>query len=573
MKMKNFLALSFFLTVTVFASPMVIKPGEEIRFQDADKSNYTGFKGATAAAGNYILTLPSTLGASGEALLTNGSGALYWGAGGGGGGGSGDAVLAADNVFTGNNLFDTGVNQFNNTAKFFAQSSAVSVVALTDGQESVRLVTNNPYNAVRVGTVSATGRPLISLTTGAAADGSTSGTEVSGFGYVGDATPTYSRITAGVGPTNIITWVNGAGATQYNVGIGTTIIHPSTKLQVFGDLGVGGNSSVSDLRFFEASGNGVNYVGFKAPSAITTNKVYILPAVDGTIGQFLMTDGSGTMSWSSDASALTGVPAAQVTGTFTSIVTSGSISRDGVQVLTPNALGAFAIDVTKGNNTKTIADGSDGTDTFTFSATPSSGTLFGLELTNADLDTDDVITVPSSWSQNAGATITTFTLKRGGKLELVWKKTASGYSVFGDPVDVTGVDAAMTTDDTASGSQVAGMVNSGGITQWDAVYINGSGQWVRADANGSGTYPARGLAMTTQSTGEATSVITSGVVKNGGWSWTVGGIVYLSTTGTSTNTLTQTAPSTTGDSIQVIGEAISATSILLHISPDYGTAP
>jgi len=44
-----------------------------------------------------------------------------------------------------------------------------------------------------------------------------------------------------------------------------------------------------------------HYVGFKAPGTVTTNKIWTLPAADGTSGQVLTTDGSGTFSFSTPA--------------------------------------------------------------------------------------------------------------------------------------------------------------------------------------------------------------------------------------------------------------------------------
>lgn len=40
-----------------------------------------------------------------------------------------------------------------------------------------------------------------------------------------------------------------------------------------------------------------NYVGFKAPATVSANKVWTLPAADGTNGQVLSTNGSGTLAW------------------------------------------------------------------------------------------------------------------------------------------------------------------------------------------------------------------------------------------------------------------------------------
>ena len=128
----------------------------------------------------------------------------------------------------------------------------------------------------------------------------------------------------------------------------------------------------------------------------------------------------------------------------------------------------------------------------------------------------------------------------------------------------------LSTDDTYIGTTRSGRNNSGGVTQWDAVYLNGSSQWVLADANGSSTYPCRGLAVATATTGNATTVITRGTVRNDAWAWTPGGNIYLSTT---PGGLTQTAPATTGDKVQVIGYALDADTMAVEIGTDYGTAP
>ena len=69
---------------------------------------------------------------------------------------------------------------------------------------------------------------------------------------------------------------------------------------------IGGNDTQpSELRFMELSDNGTSYVGFKAPTDITTSKVYTLPSTDGTNGQVLQTNGSAVLSWTS---ASGGVP-------------------------------------------------------------------------------------------------------------------------------------------------------------------------------------------------------------------------------------------------------------------------
>ena len=71
-------------------------------------------------------------------------------------------------------------------------------------------------------------------------------------------------------------------------------------------------SNQADLKFFEATANGSNYVGFQAPSAIGADVLWTLPATDGTSGQVLKTDGSGTLGWVSPGAASAGGSNTQV---------------------------------------------------------------------------------------------------------------------------------------------------------------------------------------------------------------------------------------------------------------------
>jgi len=51
------------------------------------------------------------------------------------------------------------------------------------------------------------------------------------------------------------------------------------------------------LRLGEATANGTNYVAVQAPASLAANTTYTLPTADGTSGQLLSTNGSGTRSW------------------------------------------------------------------------------------------------------------------------------------------------------------------------------------------------------------------------------------------------------------------------------------
>jgi hypothetical protein len=53
--------------------------------------------------------------------------------------------------------------------------------------------------------------------------------------------------------------------------------------------------AATPLRFADSDSS--NYVSFQAPATITSNVAWTLPATDGGVGQFLSTNGAGTLSW------------------------------------------------------------------------------------------------------------------------------------------------------------------------------------------------------------------------------------------------------------------------------------
>jgi hypothetical protein len=58
-------------------------------------------------------------------------------------------------------------------------------------------------------------------------------------------------------------------------------------------------NATAELRLADTDSS--HYVGFKAPGTVSTNRIWTLPAADGSSGQVLTTDGSGTFSFSTPA--------------------------------------------------------------------------------------------------------------------------------------------------------------------------------------------------------------------------------------------------------------------------------
>jgi hypothetical protein len=74
----------------------------------------------------------------------------------------------------------------------------------------------------------------------------------------------------------------------------------STPLAVTGNATAG-----AELRLPEDTDNGTNYVAIKAPDSIASNLTLTLPSADGTNGQALITNGSGTLSFTTLSTTLT----------------------------------------------------------------------------------------------------------------------------------------------------------------------------------------------------------------------------------------------------------------------------
>jgi len=77
---------------------LTLNAQSDLRFADADSSNYVAFQAPTTVSTNLIWTLPSTDAAlSGYALISNASGTLSWAAAGGGATGGGSDLVFFEN--------------------------------------------------------------------------------------------------------------------------------------------------------------------------------------------------------------------------------------------------------------------------------------------------------------------------------------------------------------------------------------------------------------------------------------------------------------------------------------------
>ena len=81
-----------------------------------------------------------------------------------------------------------------------------------------------------------------------------------------------------------------------NTANGAVIVDANKAIDEF----IVGNSTTAggQVKFNEGTNNGSAFIGLKAPNNVTTTTTFTLPDGDGTAGQFMKTDGSGNLSFS-----------------------------------------------------------------------------------------------------------------------------------------------------------------------------------------------------------------------------------------------------------------------------------
>jgi len=112
-----------------------------------------------------------------------------------------------------------------------------------------------------------------------------------------------------------------------------------------------GNSATvgGTVKFNEGTNNGTNFIGLKAPNAVTASQTFVLPDGDGTAGQFLKTDGSGNLDFATvnqfiDLAGDTGTDTYNTAETLTFAGTGGL-----VQTVTDNTVTVTATALTNAN--------------------------------------------------------------------------------------------------------------------------------------------------------------------------------------------------------------------------------
>ena len=174
-------------------------------------------------------------------------------------------------------------------------------------------------------------------------------------------------------------------------------------------LAVTGNSTAgAEIRLPEDTDNGSNYVALKAADTIASNITFTLPAADGTNGQAITTNGSGTLGFSS-------VVSTSSSNTFTATQTFSGSSSAVAMVL------------------------NDAAETATISATAATGTI------NYDVTTQSVLyyttNASANWTVNfrgsSGTSLNTL-MSTGQSVTVAFLVTQGATAYYNNVVQVDG---------------------------------------------------------------------------------------------------------------------------------------
>jgi len=104
---------------------------------------------------------------------------------------------------------------------------------------------------------------------------------------------------------------------------------------------------------------------------------------------------------------------------------------------------------------------------------------------------------------------------------------------------------------------------AGGVTEYLAAYVNGSGEAAHANASAAGTADVKGIIVATAAGAAACQIQPRGEITNAGWSFSAGDTIWLDT---SAGGLTATPPSiVTGAQLVKIGWMKTATTLVINI--------
>jgi hypothetical protein len=122
------------------------------------------------------------------------------------------------------------------------------------------------------------------------------------------------------------------------------------------------------------------------------------------------------------------------------------------------------------------------------------------------------------------------------------------------------------TDHTADGITMTATAGEAFVFG-ECGYLKSDGKVWKGDADGTATYPVAVMAIESISANAAGEFLLIGKARDDSWAWTIGGLLYISTTA---GALTQTMPTAQDNAVQAVGVAFpNADTILFGVNLNF----
>lgn len=140
--------------------------------------------------------------------------------------------------------------------------------------------------------------------------------------------------------------------------------------------------------------------------------------------------------------------------------------------------------------------------------------------------------------------------------------TPDGTNWYQKPTEQLQAVASLASDHTWSGLTTK-LTAGTDLAIGNLCYVGSDGKMELTDADAAATMPGTAMATGTISEDDAGVFLLRGFIRDDTWNWTVGALLYASTT---SGELTETAPSGSGDQVQAVAIALSADIIYFNPS-------
>ncbi|MFC1535732.1 hypothetical protein ACFL4H_00030 [Candidatus Neomarinimicrobiota bacterium] len=316
-----------------------------------------------------------------------------------------------------------------------------------------------------------------------------------------------------------------------------------------------GATGPGTLKLYEDSDLGTDWVSVFVPN-LTESWSFSLPADGGDTGDFLRnTDGSGTTEWAPPNYFVVGDEADQVWVSDSSDYFMKGMFNDSLAVYD-------------------IVYQSDSTNTW-FQTKAENDILYEVQLTN-EAGLYGILSDVDEFLESIDSTGVLVQTKAENDGLYIGDLADDASPQLGADLDV--VNYSILWDSSPSGDhQSSGDVltftngNAGSVNYGDVCYMADDGDMEFGDADTDQTAPAVVMANATITTTSSGEWLVRGTARDDTWNWTsfgaIDGLIYLTVTATTGNTMSQTAPSGSGDQVQILGWAISDDE--MYFNPQY----